>query len=160
MGEKNKKNKRTIWAWLNLSARRLSCDTLHSLYICRLSLTCSFCEISTSHEECGLILTGLPSLLLEPISCRLVSSLSGVDCHCHCHSASPVANWLLCVPLSNSWLGFPCLLPVASRSRVQNPLSGFAPKKTKGSSAWRTTYIVSHREVSWRPKEMCYHWFQ
>ena len=28
--EKRAKNKRTIWAWVNSSARRLSCDTLHS----------------------------------------------------------------------------------------------------------------------------------
>ena len=44
--------------------------------------------------------------------------------------------------LSHSLTGVPSPLPVTSRSQVQNPLSGFAPKQTKESSAWRTTYIV------------------
>ena len=37
-------------------------------------------------------------------------------------------------------------LPTSGRIEISslNPLSGFAPKQTKGSSAWRTTYIVSH----------------
>ena len=46
----------------------------------RLTLAGISSENSTNHEECWLILTGLPSLLLDPISCRLVSSVSGVDC--------------------------------------------------------------------------------
>ena len=57
---------------------------------------------------------------------------------------SSVANCLLRVPLSNSLLAFPYPLPVTPKSRVQNPLSGFAPKQTKESSAWRTSYIVLH----------------
>ena len=36
----------------------------------------------------------------------------------------------------------PLPLPDAARIQVQNPLSGFAPKQTKESSAWRATYIV------------------
>ena len=46
---------------------------------------------------------------------------------------------------SHSLTGVPSPLPVTSRSRVQNHLSGFAPKQTKESSAWRTTYIVLHQ---------------
>ena len=46
-GRKRTKNKRTIWAWVNSSARRLCCDTLHSLCICRLTLVCISSEIST-----------------------------------------------------------------------------------------------------------------
>ena len=55
---------------------------------------------------------------------------------------SPTANFS--VPLYHSLTGVPSPLPVTSRSRVQNPLSGFAPKQTKESSAWRTTYIALH----------------
>ena len=79
----------------------------------------------------------LPSLWLDPISCRLVSPLSSVDWSLK----SPFANCQLRAPLSNSLPASP-YLPVTSRSRVQNPLSGFALKQTKESSAWRTTYIV------------------
>ena len=53
---------------------------------------------------------------------------------------SPTANFS--VPLSHSLTGVSFLLPVTPRSQVQNPFSGFAPKQTKESSAWRTTYIV------------------
>ena len=37
-------------------------------------------------------------------------------------------------------------LPTSGHVEISspNPLSGFAPKQTKGSSAWRTTYIVLH----------------
>ena len=76
-GRKRTKNKRTIWAWVNSSARRLSCDTLHSWCICRLTQVCILAKFLQSYQECQLILTGLPSLLLDPISCRLVSSAVG-----------------------------------------------------------------------------------
>ena len=63
--------------------------------------------------------------------------LSGVDWPL----ASPFANCLLWVPLSNS-----SRVPLPTSGHVEisnpNPLSGFALKQTKGSSAWRTTYIV------------------
>ena len=97
------------------------------------------CENSTTHEECWFILTGLPSLLLHSPSCQLVSLLSGVDWPL----ASPFTNCLLSVPLSNS-----SRVPLPTSGHVElsspNPLSGFAPKQTKRSSAWQTTYIVLH----------------
>ena len=80
------------------------------------------------------------SLWLDPISCRLVSLLSRVECLC----PSSLANYQLLSPFSHSLTGVPFLLPVTPRSQVQYPLSGFAPKQTKESSAWRTTYIVLH----------------
>ena len=74
--------------------------------------------------------------------------------------SSPHANSSLCCPVSSAlsvvrrqlpssspffslsdWRSL-SPLPVTPRSRVQNPLSGFAPKQTKESSAWRTSYIV------------------
>ena len=112
-GRKRTKNKRTIWAWVNSSASRLSCDTLHSWCICRLTLACISSEISTSHEERWLILTGLTSLILDPISCQLVSSAV----RCRLPTAllprpSPTASsgFLLLTPLA-----FPYPLPVTSK---------------------------------------------
>ena len=74
------------------------------------------------------------------------TSLSAVRCRLPCPSS--VTKCLLPVPFSNSLLAFPYPLPVTPRSRVQNPLSGFAPKQTKESSAWRTSYIVLHKILS------------
>ena len=37
----------------------------------------------------------------------------------------------------------------AEISSPKNPLSGFAPKQTKESSAWRATYIVLHNNQWW-----------
>ena len=71
--------------------------------------------------------------------------LSAVLCRLPCPSS--VANCLLRVPLSNSLLAFPYPLPVTPRSRVQNPLTGFAPKQTKESSAWRTSYIPKQNNI-------------
>ena len=48
-GRKRTKNKRTIRAWVNSKCKKRSSVTLHSLCICRLSLTCSFRETSTSY---------------------------------------------------------------------------------------------------------------
>ena len=109
MGEKEQRTNEQ-YAWVKSSARRLSCDTLHFLCICRLSLTCSFCEISTSHEECWLILTGLPSLLLDPISCRLVSSLPLSVARRQLTSLSSFTNSSLSLSLA-----FPYPLPVTSK---------------------------------------------
>ena len=116
------------WSYVNL------CIPV-SIY--RLTLAWISSENSTTYEECWLILTRLPSLLWTSSH---PTGLSAVRYRLPCPSS--VANWLLRVPLSNSLLAFPYPLPVTPRSRVQNPLSGFAPKQTKESSAWRTTYIV------------------
>ena len=122
---------------------------------CRQTLACISSENSTNHEECWLILTGLPSLLLDPISCRLVSS--AVRCRLPtAPSPSPVAKCfselLLPTPSSGFLLSTPDgrSLPTSSRVEISgpNPLSGFAPKQTKGSFAWRTTYIVSQWTIS------------
>ena len=130
---KRTKNKRSIGAWVSSKSNKRSYVTLHSRCICRLSLTCSFCEIFTSHEESRLILTGLPSLILDPISCWLVSA--AVRCRL------PTATLPLPSPTASS--GF--LLPIpdlrslayfwSSRDLELRSLFGFAPKQTKGSSA-------------------------
>ena len=77
------------------------------------------------------------SLWLDPISCRLVSLLFRVD-----SSVRRPSPTLPRAPLSNSLTGVPFLTSSHPRSLVQNPLSGFAPKQTKESSASRTNYIV------------------
>ena len=104
--------------------------------IWRLTLAWISCEISTTHEECWLILTGLPSLWLNPISsdwCLCCPVSTG-----HSRHPSPTLLW---VPLSNSRLAFSSHFR-SRRDRGLRPLFGFAPKQTKGSSAWWTTYIV------------------
>ena len=57
--------------------------------------------------------------------------------------ASPFANCLLRVPFVQLSLAFPSYFR-SLRDRGLRPLFGFAPKQTKGSSAWRTIYIVLH----------------
>ena len=116
------------------------CNIAFSMGICRLTLAWISSENSTTYKERWLILTGLPSLRLDPISCQLVSLLSGVDWPL----SSPFANCFLSVPLSNS-----SHVPLPTSGHVEisspNPLFSFAPKQTKGSSAWRTTYVVLHK---------------
>ena len=107
--------------------------------ICRLTLAWISSENSTTHEECCLILTCLGSLLLDPLSCRLVTS--AVRCRlatrvtlCQLTSLSSFVQLL-----SRSLTHFR-----SRRDRKLRLLFDFAPKQTKGSSAWWTTYIVLH----------------
>ena len=105
--------------------------------IYRLTLAWISSENSTTHEECWLILTRLPSLLqtsshptgLSAARCRLPTRVT-------LHQLPLLSPF---VQLS-SRVAYP--LPVTPRYRVQNPLSGFVPKQTKESSAWRTSYIM------------------
>ena len=89
--------------------------TLHSLCICRLTLTCILREISTKPRG---MLTDLywssltaPGLYLMPtgLLCCLVSTAL-------LHQSSPTAFSGFLFP--TLWMTFPCLLPVASRSRA------------------------------------------
>ena len=132
VGEKGTTNKRTIWAWVNSSARRLSCDTLHSFCICRLTLAWISSEIST--KLLGM-LTNLDwsslVLLLDSISCRLVSS--AVRCRLPTALLRLPLLTAFCrfLPPTPLWLAFPCPLPVASRSRAQ-AFVWFRAKTNKG----------------------------
>ena len=108
------------------------------LCLCRLTLAWTSSEISTK-------LLGMPTHLDQSSLTALDSLfhadwsllLSGVDWPL----ASPFANCLLSVPLSNS----SCVpLPTSGHVEISSPKPfGFAPKQTKESSAWRTTYVVS-----------------
>ena len=126
-GEK-RTNEQTLG--VNSSSEREFCNTL---CMCRLTLVRVTSENSTKQLECrhldSIFFTGLSSADWPLCSC--------VDCPCPC----PVANSQLRAPFSTLF-SRPLPLPVTARIQVQNPLSGFAPKQTKESSAWRATYIV------------------
>ena len=109
------------------------------MWICRLTLAQISSEISakllgmpTHLDRSSLTATGLS------LSCRLVTSAV----------ASAFANCLLWVPLSNSLTRVPLPTSGHVENRGLRPLFGFAPKQTKGSSAWRTTYIVLHKALN------------
>ena len=129
--EKKRKDKQTICAWVNSSARRLSCDTLHSLCICRLILVCISSEISTklpgmqTHPDWPSLTASGPYLMPTGLFCCLVSTA-----HCLLRRRSPTAfsEFLLPTPL---WPAFPCPLPVSSRSRAQT-FVWFHTKTDKG----------------------------
>ena len=107
--------------------------------IYRLTLAWISSENSTTHEECWLILTRLPSLLWTSSP---PTGLSAVRCRLPCPSS--VANCLLLTPFVSP----PDLRSRPTSGHVEisspNPLSGFVPKQTKKSTAWRTSYIVLH----------------
>ena len=86
---------------------------------------------------------------LDSLSCRLASLLRCPVSTAPVRVPSPTANFS--VPFLNSLFSRPLPLPVTARSQLQNPLSGFAPKQTKESSAWRATYIVLHSgQTDWK----------
>ena len=87
-------------------------------------------ETSTKLLECRLILTRSSFTGLDPLSCRLVSLLSRVNCFCPSSLANSSSS-----SFSQLSSRVPLPLPVTPRSQVQNPLSGFAPKQTRESSA-------------------------
>ena len=125
--EERTKNKRIIWAWVNSKCKKRSYITLHSLCICRLTLACISSENSTTHEECWLILTGLPSLLWTLCHADWSLLLSGVDWPL----ASPFATCVLWVPSSNSRLAFPSYFR-SRRDLESKPFVWFRAKTDKG----------------------------
>ena len=129
----NRTNEQTLG--VNLRAKRGVMQHYISDSIYGLTLAWITSENSTKPLECRLILT----------HCRWTLS----------HAASPLCFGVRCrlplsvvprqlsAPFSNQLSSrLPLPLPDTARSQVQNPLSGFAPKQTKESSAWRATYIV------------------
>ena len=96
------------YAWVNSSARKELCNT--AFHVCIYRLTQAWVSSKKFYNT-----TGMPTYLdqisltgLDPLSCRLVSLLSGVDWSL----ASPFANCLPRAPLSNSLTGVPFLLLV------------------------------------------------
>ena len=92
----------------------------------------------------------------KQLGCRHLDSIFFTVAGPSCHAALPLCSGVRSrLPLSVSRRQLPASsfsqptlfsrplpLPDAARIQVQNPLSGFAPKQTKESSAWRATYIV------------------
>ena len=127
VGEKKRTNEQ--YAWVNSSAEGELCNIVHM----QTNASVDSSETSTKLLKCRLDILSRPTSLSAPVF--------GVDWSL----TSPFANCELLSPfLSHSLTSIPSPLSVTSRSRVQNPLSGFAPKQTKESSAWRTTYKVLH----------------
>ena len=74
----------------------------------------------------------LSSLLVSPLRCPVSTA--------PVRGSTPTACQLLCP--TNSLLASRYLFRPRRDFKSKNPLSGFAPKQTKESSAWRATYIV------------------
>ena len=102
-------------------------------------------ENSTKQLECRHILTRSSSL--DPISCWLASLLRCPKSTAPVRGSMPTACQLLSP--TNSLFTSPYLFRPRRDFKSKNPLSGFAPKQTKESSAWRATYIVLHTTPSY-----------
>ena len=136
--KENKTNKTNNMLGVNSSAEGELCNTL---CMCRLTLAWVTSETSTKQLECRLILTRSSFTGLDPISSDW-SHRSGVRCRL---PLSVVSRQLpVCSFVQPTLFSRPLPLPVTVRFQVQNPLSGFTPKQTKESSAWRATYIMLH----------------
>ena len=95
-------------------------------------------ENSTKQLECRHLLTRSSSL--DPIFSATISPLRCPVSIAPVRGSTPTACQLLCP--TNSLLAS-CYLSRPRRDfKSKNPLSGFTPKQTKESSAWRATYIV------------------
>ena len=103
-------------------------------------------ENSTKQLECRLILTRSSFTGLDPNSSHW-SHRSGVRCRLPL-SVVPRQLRQLLSP-TNSLLASRYLFRPRRDFKSKNPLSGFAPKQTKESSAWRATYIVLHTPPSY-----------
>ena len=133
---------------MGLTQSRTSvCNTT---FMCRLTLAWVTSENSTKQLECRHLLTR--SFSLDPI---FSATVSGVRCQhlCQWFHANSSADSPLCCPVANCFaaplsnqLSFvsPYHFRIRRDLRSKNPLSGFAPKQTKESSAWRANHIVLH----------------
>ena len=121
-----------------IQSRRRVCNTT---CMCRLTIAWVTSKNSTKQLECRHLLTQSSSLDLI-----LSATVSGVDRICPWFHANSLS-----APFSNQ-LSFasPYHFRIRRDFRSKNPLSGFAPKQTMESSAWRATYIVLQMAKSFR----------
>ena len=110
--KKKRTNEQTLE--VNSSAEGELCNIVHE----QTNASVESSETSTKLLECRLILTRSSFTGLDPLSCRLVSQLRCPVSTASVRRPSPTH--------SPSLTGVPSPLPVTSRLRVQNPLSGFA----------------------------------
>ena len=172
-GEHPRKNKRTIWVYISSKRKKGCFVTLHSLCICRLTLACILRETSTKcTNNVDIFLrwfarplrssSGFSSRLSDfcwlwhSLDSPLKADRSPLPTVVDCLSASTFAKCPLWVPLTTSLSGFLCQQPLwllsdqpflpQFRSRRRSRTQAFVRfhAKTKKSSAWRTTYKVSH----------------
>ena len=147
IGENRRTNEQTRTMLGVNSEQKESMQHYISNSIYGLTLAWITSENSTKQLECRHLLTQSSSL--DPI---LSATVSGVDRICPWFHANPlccpVAN---CLPaLLSSQLSFasPYHFRIRRDFRSKNPLSGFAPKQTKESSAWRATHIVLQLNIA------------
>ena len=144
----NKTNEQTrTMLGVNSRAEGGLCNTFIPDSIYGLTLAWVTSENSTKQLECRLILTQSSSL--DPI---FSATVSGVDRICPWSHANSLP-----APFSNP-LSFvsPYHFRIRRDFRSKNPLSGFAPKQTKESSAWRATYIVLHYTWHMETLDICF----
>ena len=126
---KKRTNEQTLG--VNSSAEREFCNTL---CMCRLTLVWIL-QSYWNADSSSLTVAG-PSWHADSPHCYGV------------RSRLPLSVSRRQLPTSSSFFQLssrvPLPLPDPARIQVQNTLSGFAPKQTKESSAWRATYIVLH----------------
>ena len=117
-------------------------------------------ENSTKQPECRHLLNRSSSL--DPIRCCLASLLGCPLSTAPVRGSTPTLVSLVPPPTAsvrgsiptacellsptNSLFVSPYHFRIRRDFRSKNPLSGFAPKQTKESSAWRATYIVLHED--------------
>ena len=131
----------------------------HSIY--GLTLAWITSENSTKQLECRHLLTRSSFTGPYLLCYCLTAPVSGVNCpcpwfHANCLSAvpSPTASVRGSTPTAcqllsptNSLLASRYLFRPRRDFKSKNPLSGFAPKHAKESSAWRATYIVLQHNI-------------
>ena len=136
-GENRRTNEKTLG--VNSRAKRGVMQHYISDSIYGLTLAWITSENSTKQLECrhlDLVFFAGPYLLplVSPLRCPVsTASVRG---------STPTACQLL--SLTNPLLASRYLFRPCRDFKSKNPLSGFAPKQTKESSAWRATYIVLH----------------
>ena len=113
----------------------------HSIY--GLTLAWITSENSTEQLECRHLLIR-SSFTGHSLLCYcLTAPVSGVDCPCPWFHA----NTCQLLSRTNSLLASRYLFRPRRDFKSKNPLSGFAPKQTKESSAWQATHIVLQRTL-------------
>ena len=144
--KKNKRTKRTIMLGVTQEQKESYATFCIPDSIYGLTLAWITSEKSTKQLECR-HLDSIFFAVLDPLSCWLASLLS-----------CPVANCQLRAPFFNSLLASRYHFRTRREFKSKNPLSGFAPKQTKESSAWRATYIVLQIALMTSRDKMLVNW--
>ena len=129
-------------------------ELCNTLCMCRLTLAWVTSETSTNQLECR----HLDSIFFHSSGPHLLPLVSPLRCPVSTapvRGSTPTACQLLSP--TNSLLASRYLFRPRRDFKSKNPLSGFAPKQTKESSAWRATYIVLHKKLIDYKREISLH---